>query len=204
MKNKSPKDPFKTHCWAYTIVTDPYQVFAECFIFADIGSLRKTIRQVLCSVDRKKVHNKDEPASVLDLFNAVTSVMLAAWELYRQKKTSALKIEPGQFTDKRLYARPGTNCAEWDYLPKNLSAREYQNPYKVFSRFFKHGDAAQWQHHIKEVLSYALSSCTNDCELDLLKLYLQLTRLMEAAHLIDVREVLHIGGHLKPALVKEG
>lgn len=204
MKNKSPKDPFKTHCWAYTIVTDPYQVFAECFFFADIGSFKKTIRQVLLSAASRKVHKKDEPASVLQLFHAITSVMLAAQALHRQKKTAPLKIEQEQFTDKRLYARPNSPCAEWEYLPRHLSAKEYQHPYRVFSRFFKRRDVAQWRQGIEQALSFALSSYTEDSDLNLLELYLQLTRLMEAAHLIDVREVLHIGGHLKPALVKEG
>lgn len=200
MKNK---DPFKTRCWAGLAVTDPCQVFAECFQFADIGSFRKTIRQVLLSAAKNKVHQKEEPASVLDLFKVVTSVMLAARELCRQKKRSGLQLQPEQFTDKRLYARPDAGCAAWEYLPKHLSAKEYQNPYAVFYRFFRYQNAKQWQQSMEHILTYALSNCSEDIELNLLKLYLHLIRLMEAAHLIDVREVLHIGGYLKPGL-KEG
>ncbi|MBO9619323.1 MAG: hypothetical protein J7539_09845 [Niabella sp.] len=201
MKNK---DPFKTRCWAGLAVRDPYQVLAECFQFADIGSFRKTIRQVLLSAAKNKIHQKEEPASVLDSFKAIRSVMLAARAFCRQKKLSALLLTPEQFTDKRLYARPNADCAEWKCLPKNLSEKEYQDPYVVFYRFFKYQDIKQWRQSIEHILTYALSSCSEDIDLDLLKLYLHLTRLMEAAHLIDVREVLHIGGYLKPALRKEG
>gem|GEM_PF-6169421 len=62
MKNKTPKDHFQTHCWAYKVIADPYQVFAECFFFADIGAYRKTIRRVFClqqtirSIKRKNRH----------------------------------------------------------------------------------------------------------------------------------------------------
>ncbi|WP_018627342.1 hypothetical protein [Niabella aurantiaca] len=199
MKNKPPKDPFDTYCWSYAVITDPYQVFAECFMFADIGAFRKTIRQVLLSAAEDKVYKKEQPASALDLFKAITSVILAAQVLCRQKKTSGLKIEQQQFTDKRLYARPGACCAEWEYLPKNLSAKEYGDPYKVFHRFFKYQDVAQWRQSINQALGYALAGNAEGCSIHLLKLYVHLTKLMEAAHLIDVREVLHVDGVLKPA-----
>ncbi|MGJ7033794.1 hypothetical protein [Niabella hirudinis] len=198
MKNKTQNDPFKTHCWAFTVVTDPYQVFAECFVFTDIGSYRKTIRQVLLSAARNKVHKKESPASVLDLFKAIHSVMLAARALYRQNKTSELQLKPEQFMDKRLYTRPGAAFAEWEYLPKTLSKKEYQNPYLVFHRFFKYQNTEAWQQSMEQVLSNAFSGYASDHTLHLLNLYLHLTRLMEAAHLIDVREVLHVDGDLKP------
>ncbi|MBO9594450.1 MAG: hypothetical protein J7599_16220 [Niabella sp.] len=204
MKNKTPKDLFQTHCWAYKVITDPYQVFTECFFFADIGAYRKTIRRVLLSAADNKVYKKEEPASVLDTFKAITSVMLAAQELCRKKKSSGLQLQPEQFTDKRLYARPSSRCAEWEYLPKSLTENEYQDPYAVFTRFFKYQDPKQWQQRIEQVLNYALSSDAEDSDLHLLKLYLYLIKLMEAAHLIDVREVLRIEGDLKPALQKEG
>ncbi|MCG7859840.1 hypothetical protein MD537_22870, partial [Flavihumibacter sediminis] len=35
-----------------------------------------------------------------------------------------------------------------------------------------------------------------------LSLYFQLTKLVEAAHLIDVREVNHVGGHVKNRISK--
>ena len=48
----------------------------------------------------------------------------------------------------------------------------------------------------------ALASNTDSCNMDLLRIYFHLTKLMEAAHLIDVREVTHVGGELKPALTE--
>lgn len=74
----------------------------------------------------------------------------------------------------------------------------------MFTRFFKYQDPKQWQQRIEQVLNYALSGDAEDSDLNLLKLYLYLIKLMEAAHLIDVREVLHVEGNLKPALQKEG
>ncbi|MBO9618540.1 MAG: hypothetical protein J7539_05830 [Niabella sp.] len=195
MKNK---DPFETCCWNFSVLTESRQVFAECFAYADINSFRNTIRQVLLAAGSNKVYNKEEPAYMLGIFKAITSAMLAAHELQKQKQCSSLKITPAQYMDKRLYARPGVVCAEWEWLPHALTAKEYENPYTVFKHFFKYKDMATWRKDINQILDYALSRDTADCVPDLLPLYLHLPKLMEAAHLIDVREVLHVGGVLKP------
>lgn len=135
MKKHKNKDPFQTLGWCYTTVTDPRQVFAECFNYANIHSYRSTIRQVLFAAASPKVCHKQDPALILSKFKVITSVLLAARQLTRQKETGALKIAWDQFTDKRLYARPLSLCPEWEYLPKTLTPAEYRNPYLVFHRF---------------------------------------------------------------------
>ena len=55
----------------------------------------------------------------------------------------------------------------------------------------------KWREDIELVLDYALASYNDSCDLNLLQMYFHLTKLVEAAHIIDVREVTHIGGHLK-------
>ncbi|MBO9617711.1 MAG: hypothetical protein J7539_01640 [Niabella sp.] len=202
MKKHKNKDPFQTLGWCYTTVTDPRQVFAECFNYADIYSYRTTILQVLFAAASLKVYNKQDPASVLNKFKVIGSVLLAARRLTQQKETSALKIDWDQFTDKRLYARPRSLCPEWEYLPKTLTPAEYRNPYLVFHRFFNYQKPEQWRQDMDTIVEYALASHTDGCDLDLLRIYFHLTKLMEAAHLIDVREVTHVDGELKPALTE--
>ncbi|MBO9618504.1 MAG: hypothetical protein J7539_05650 [Niabella sp.] len=148
-----------------------------------MNSFRKIIRQVLFAARSNKVYNKNEPAFMLNIFKAIRSVMLAAHELHRQKKHSLLKITSEQYLDKQLCAPSGAHCSEWERTPKTLTAKEYKNPYLVFRRFFKYQNILEWKRTIDQVLDYALSHDTKDCALDLLKLYLHLTRLVEAAHL---------------------
>lgn len=199
MKNKkTPEDFFETQCWAYEIISDPYQVFAECFCFEHIDSFRETIGNTLMSTAKRKVYNKEEPAFLLSKFNAINSVIFAAHSINLQKKSGALKFELKDFAEQRLYAKPFSCCPEWKYLPRTLTATEYQNPYKVFRKFFKHQGIDDWLQTINLVLDYALASYKEGGDdLNLLQLYFQLSSLMEAAHLIDVREVTHIRGKLK-------
>jgi hypothetical protein len=196
-KKKASKDIFNTQCWAYEIISDPYQVFTQCFCFADIRSYRETICNTLVSAGKSKVYNKEEPAFLLSKFNAINSVIVAAHDINLQKKSGALKFELKDFAEQRLYAKPFSCCPEWEYLPKTLTDSEYQNPYKVFRKFFRHEGIEDWLQTTNLVLDYALASYKEGCDLNLLQLYFQLTSLLEAAHLIDVREVTHIGGRLK-------
>lgn len=196
-KKKAPEDVFETKCWEFKIIKDPYQVFANCFSFADISSFRQDIRQVLLFTTTSKIYNKEEPASLLTKFKAIISAILATNKINESKKSSALKLTFKEFTDKRLYARPYSTCPEWEYLPKMLTANEYQNPYIVFKKFFKYKAIKKWREDIGLVINYSLASYNEICDLNLLQLYFHLTKLMEASHLIDVREITHINGHLK-------
>jgi hypothetical protein len=197
-KKKAPEDIFETKCWEYQVIKDPYQVFANCFCFADISSFRKTIRQVLLFATKSKIYNKQEPAALLARFKAVKSIILAANKINKAKKSGSLNLSLKQFAGKRFYARPYATCPEWEYLPKMLTTKEYQDPYIVFKRFFKYQPVDKWREDLDLVLDYALAAYSEGCDLNLLQLYFHLTRLMEAAHLIDVREVTHVGGDLKP------
>ncbi len=78
--------------------------------------------------------------------------------------------------------------------------KEYKNPYKVFGKFFKYQPVEKWRQDIGLVLDYALGAYTDSCDLNLLKMYFHLFKLMEAAHIVDVREVTHVAGYLKPGL----
>ncbi|HTG56852.1 MAG TPA: hypothetical protein VL943_11325, partial [Niabella sp.] len=88
-----------------------------------------------------------------------------------------------------------------DYMPRLLNTTEYKNPYLVFRRLLKCHDVPKWRALMDEIIDYAFASYADKCDLNLLALFLHFTKLMEAAHLIDVREITHLGGYLKPGIV---
>ena len=72
--------------------------------------------------------------------------------------------------------------------------------YLTFKRFFKYLSLQACKQELQDLLEYALveTSLTQaGIEKDMLPLYFHLSKLVEAAHLIDVREVNHIGGIVK-------
>ncbi|HEX3933675.1 MAG TPA: hypothetical protein VHW43_03290, partial [Puia sp.] len=69
-----------------------------------------------------------------------------------------------------------------------------------FKRFFKYKEIEGWKEDLQEILSFALSAGSYSdlgVELNLLAIYIHLNKLLEAAHLIDVRETTHIDGRIK-------
>jgi len=87
--------------------------------------------------------------------------------------------------------------SDWEDFPHFLSVKEFCNPYKVFRKFFKYQDLDAWVHDLEESVDAALSTCNGELGLEMIVMYSHLVKLAEAAHLINVREVTHIGGILK-------
>ena len=55
--------------------------------------------------------------------------------------------------------------------------------------FFQYQSAQQWELTLHDVLDAALSSYGEETDLDLLSIYYYLLKLMEALHLIELREL---------------
>src|SRR6218665_548852 len=87
-QNIEQKDLFATVCWHSMIITDPYQVLAECFAYANISYFRKMIKDILLSTTQKKIYDKEYPGSVLYEFKVLESVINAAYFINDEKKQS--------------------------------------------------------------------------------------------------------------------
>ena len=75
--------------------------------------------------------------------------------------------------------------------------KEFCNTYRVFKKFFKYQPLEKWLRDWEEMVDCALSKYSGGMEIDMIATYTHLAKLVEAAHLINVREVNHIGGSLK-------
>jgi hypothetical protein len=128
------------------------------------------------------------------------SIVNAAYLINQEEKKSPLNIAPNDIFNKNLYCGIKTYLSEWDYLPRFLSMKEYVNPYLAFKKFFKYQDLEKWKEDLHEILDYALvkdNFFNAGIEIDIFSIYFHLSKLVEAAHLIDVREVNHVAGHIK-------
>jgi hypothetical protein len=193
----------ETSIWYREEINDPYQVIAEIFSAADIASHRKRIREVLKAACSDHIWRKDNPGDLLYDFKLIESVINAAYLIKKEKKKSPLDIATYDLLNKNLYSDGSDN--DWNCFPRSLSKKEYINPYRVFKSFFKYQKLEKWKEELQEILNYALvnmSLSEAGIEMDILSIYIHLTKLIEAAHLIDVREITHVGGHIKNRIAK--
>ena len=200
---KQEREYLETSLWYREEITDPYQVIAEFFSHADVASHRKVIRDTIKAACSDYISNKKNPGDVLFDFKILESVINAAFLLNKEKRKSPLSINKDNLFDPNLYCGWHAGLTEWDFFPRMLSLKEYINPYLVFKRFFKYLKLAEWKRELQDLVDHALSRTSlweSGIDFDTLPIYLHLTKLVEAAHLIDVREITHIGGHIKNRL----
>lgn len=194
---KEKEDNLATIGWLYRVEKDPHQVITHFFAFAHVKSYRKMIKGVLLTAYRDKVYNKDEPGHIVVKFKAIESLIFSAHALEKEHKGNSAKVKGVDLLNKKVYCGQDGALTEWDYFPRSLSAKEFKNPYLVFSRFFKYQDLHKWRADLQEVLENALTKSPNDMEVQPLPVYIHLTKLIESAHLINLREIAHVSGRKK-------
>jgi hypothetical protein len=197
---KKKPDYLETSVWFKEEISDPYQIIAEFFSAAGLSENRKIIKNLLLAANSKKTYNKDAPGDLLWHMKLFESVINAAYLINLEKKKSPLEIPNYDLFNPNLFRGWGRDTCDWDFLPGSLSLKEYTNPYLVFKRFFKFQDLSKWKSTLQQILEFALiedSAYEVGVDIDYLLIYLHLTKLIEASHLIDVREIYHIGGMIK-------
>jgi hypothetical protein len=194
---KSANDYLETSLWFKEVITDPYQVIAEFFTAAALKDYRKRIKAVLKAASGKQIWPKKNPGALLYYFKMIESIINAAWLINKENKTSPLLINNENSFNPNLFCSWHADSTQWDFFPKALSFKEYVDPYIVFKRFFKYLALSAWKVELQDLLEYALVETSlheAGMKKDLLSLYFHLCKLVEAAHLIDVRENHQIGG----------
>ncbi|MGJ7033422.1 hypothetical protein [Niabella hirudinis] len=197
MKNKNNKDPFKTTCWYGQPIHDPYQVFAGCFSNSSVSFYRDMIRETLLHATKAAIYKRTDPAAVYLCFKTIRSVMLAA---YRIKNRTGVLLDETLMHGPLYCNEPEDEGYCWASFPRVLSEEAYRNPYHALLHFFEFQSPRQWKASLQTIPGRACTFFVDPAELDVLDLYLHLVQLMEAAHLINVREVTHVGGQLKPGM----
>lgn len=189
--------------------SDPYQVIAEFFDLDGISSHRKTIITWMEAVNKNDYWRDSCPSDLIFYYKKVIALVRAAHQIYkgsRKGKTATDLLKEKGYVAETNMLHPALffgwerYSTFWEHFPRHLSSDEYNDPYRVFSQFFAFYRLDEWQKELSELLSDALSSDDPVNERDILLIQKNLLKLVEAAHLIDVREVAYIGDFKKKYL----
>jgi hypothetical protein len=178
----------KKSIWYKERITDPRQIISDFFIYSELEFYRKTIRQVVRVASSKRIWTTSEPGELVDEFKWLESVINAAYILNKKGKREFPKVAPVAGTEIRQ-----------NFTPRFLTGKEYGNPYRVFKRFFRYRSIAVWKQELQGLLDHCIRSTSimeeEDKEVDIIGLYVYLTKLVEAAYLIELRD--NYGGGAK-------
>lgn len=193
---KAHPDIFKTQCWLQERVTDPYRVLAEMFRMADLNYFRRCIKNLLLFMTSVKVYDKESPGNTLVNTRVLQSVMRAAHALQHKQRHKIKEKTKGSIYKHEHVDRLVTEN-NWKDFPRSLSQKDFYNPYRVFRNFFKHQSLEEWELTLQRIVENALSAGIGGEESNSLKLFLHLTKLAEAAYLINLREAAHVKTQIK-------
>lgn len=197
MKNN---DPFDMAGWGRSGITEPIKVFSEIFSYMDIEGFRRVIKKIAGHALTDKTYHRRAPGDVLMDMKVVRSALIAA---------HALQDATGKDIDatKQELLEPWQYCAgtgqlnHWGDFPRNLSFAAYCHPYTVFKKLFRKRQLNEWITDWEKLVEVALSPYNLNRELTVLHTRTGLLKLLEAAHLVWVRD--GDGGFVKEPAAKQ-
>ncbi len=177
----------------------PFKVIDDFFEVRPIKEYRKYISSLLKASYGNSYWTKDDPAILLQFYENLSQLIEAAYIIYsnqsNEEVNGSLLADPGatkkEIIELTLYSEQNAPSANWDFFPRYVSEKEFINPYCVFIKFFQYHSLPEWRKELYNIVYYALISDSSfSCgeNIDYLSIYLLLQKLVEAAHLIQVRE----------------
>jgi hypothetical protein len=149
------------------------------------------------SVNSHKAWKSKSPISLILLYEQILQLIEATWLIKQLDYAGRLGIlsphlNKERLNDLDLYCKPAFQPNAWDYFPRALNRKQYRNPYKTFTKFFKYSTLAEWKEKLHDALHYSLESWEEEGSVDLMEDILiikkHLDKVVEACHLIAVRE----------------
>lgn len=197
MKKTQSKTIFK---FAGSKFSDPFQMIATLFDSASPDYYKSFVKEVILYSSLNTAYYHKSTSSMLFLRQNIKQFIKLAYAIYKAGYKSPLKIDDTQLFDTGYYVASKQKQHSWLLRPLVLTAAEYKNPYLVFETVFEKENYKSLYTQFNALFECA---CTNNPILETqsneLSTYIILYKIIEACYLIDVREVLHIGGWLKSA-----
>lgn len=175
-----------------------HQTIDSFFDTFDLAAAGKLLHNAIKTADAKKTWKKI-PAEALCFIERLTELTEAVFELMHQHDYKEEVQIPKEntttiftLTQFETYCGWHTQRTAWDFFPRHLSKKEFLNPYKALEKFTNYKTLPQWKYILKEICTYALSPESinelNNGE-SLLCTARQLHKMLEATHLIEVRQL---------------
>jgi len=168
--------------------------FFDCYGFCNARSI---LSRMIKTADSGKTWNGRSPSELLYFTEKLEELIDAVYyivHLFEYRSEIILSKNTNEdiwsLTDYPIYCGWHGNSSPWDFFPRHLSKKEFLNPYKALEKFTKYTNHLRWKDLVRDILFNALSAVYLD-EFDngkrILRTYIQLHKLIEATHLIEVR-----------------
>ena len=154
------------------------------------------VEQLIYTACSRHYWRNGSPADGLFFAEHLQELCNAAIQLYHNAPANLAAVEAPEngipdTTQTQHYEFPKYLLTPWDCMPRHLTARQYHEPLRALKKFVQLMPETNWQTTLKELLEFALSNdgIEGCMELSLLlKVRKRLLQVLEACHLIIVRQ----------------
>jgi hypothetical protein len=172
-----------------------YPVIYDFFDSFTLPFARKYLASAVKAAESKHVWKKAAPTDLLFFFESLETLVNEVFKIVKHNS----KTKKGILSDSsgtpdllhfHLYCGNYDQHQPWDYFPRSLSTKEYNDPYLALQKFTNWADKKEWKQILQYILSYALganSLSDLSIDLELVKVSELLQKMMDACHLISVR-----------------
>jgi hypothetical protein len=187
-------------------VYDAYAAIARFFDGYGLDYSRKmifkTLRDALVA-EPTKLH----PGRLVEFLRALGKLVDSALCIHTNssfRPAGKVILEENQFPALEVYKDYfgwEGRATMWRFIPRALSGKEYADPYKVFGKISRLGDSSRWGGIFDDLTDYCFfpqSFSEFNEEVNVLVLYRLLDKLVEAAHLVNVRAIDEVYGRKTP------
>lgn len=186
----------------------PHHVCGQFLEWFDMKEAKKYINHWLKAVYKSASWSLGPPGDLLYFYECLLQLVEGTWLVNRMDNNSDRLGNISAISDDEKFdiMHPSNYCrliqaaSAFDYFPRNLSALEFINPYLVFDKFFKYRQLQDWRDMLYDLFRGALTN--HDMEhmgtyFDLVRIKRHLDKLVEASHLISIREFIRENGKWK-------
>lgn len=174
-----------------------YNAIHEFFDSFPLPLARSYLRSSLKAAECDRIWTRATPNDLLFFFERLAALLSEVFQIannYSKNENAVLPIssEAPDLLQYHLYCGTYDRYKPWDYVPRFLNTKEYNDPYIALQKIVDWKSKKEWKRNLSEILSYALGASSLSemgVNLELVKLQSLLGKMIEAGHLINVRTV---------------
>lgn len=178
-------------------MTNSYQLIDSFFDCYGLVHARSIVKHLVKTADSGKTWSRSAPCDVVFFSEKLNMLFEAVFDIvteFDQRSEIILNKETSSdcwlLTSYETYCGAHINDTPWDFFPRHLNKKEFINPYRALEKFTRYRSLGQWRTVLKDLVYYALSNSQLnefDDRKSILSAYVQLNKLIDAAHLVVVR-----------------
>ena len=166
------------------------RAFFESFTLPDA---RNYLLSSVRAAEGPTIWKREDPADLLFFYENLEGMVDDVFTVIRKNltrdKAVLAKHADMNLCDNRICCGASEQDV-WDYFPRNLSAKEFIDPYKALQKFTSWRTKKEWKEILRSILSHALgadSLSESGVHLELVRINGLLHKMLEAAYVIDLR-----------------